>query len=54
MYSTDEAIKELVLPPLDQQPRILETVYHTWEITNWNELQKREHGPIFEAGGYPW
>ncbi|KAA8574255.1 hypothetical protein MFRU_001g00100 [Monilinia fructicola] len=49
-----EAIKELVLPPLDQQPRILETVYHTWEITNWNELQKREHGPIFEAGGYPW
>ncbi|ATZ51944.1 Bcubp15 [Botrytis cinerea B05.10] len=49
-----EAIRELVLPPLDQQPPIIETVHHTWEIKNWQGLQKREHGPIFHAGGYPW
>lgn len=49
-----EAMAELVLPPLDQQPPILETVHNTWEIKNWHGLAKREHGPIFEAGGYPW
>ena len=51
---TDGAMQDLVLPPLDQQPPIIATVHNTWEITHWNELGKRVHGPIFEAGGFPW
>src|SRR5688572_26548397 len=49
-----EAMKELVLPPLEAQPPILHDVYHTWEIPNWRQEPRRGHGPIFEAGGYPW
>ncbi|KAI8933294.1 hypothetical protein NX059_009921 [Plenodomus lindquistii] len=28
--------------------------HHTWEITDWRTLTRREHGPIFECGGHPW
>ncbi|PQE28539.1 ubiquitin carboxyl-terminal hydrolase protein [Rutstroemia sp. NJR-2017a WRK4] len=45
---------DLVLPPLLEQPPIIETVHHTWEITGWRMLPRREHGPVFHAGGYPW
>lgn len=27
---------------------------HTWNITGWSKLGKKEHGPVFESGGYPW
>jgi len=49
-----ETMKELVLPPLDLSPPILEDQVHTWHIENWRSLQRREHGPSFEAGGFPW
>lgn len=49
-----EAMKELVLPPLEQEPPILEDQVHTWHIENWRSLPRKEHGPIFEAGGFPW
>ncbi|KAM0601550.1 hypothetical protein ACHAP1_008588 [Verticillium nonalfalfae] len=49
-----EAMKELILPPLAEEPRILEDVVNTWSIPSWRGLPKREHGPIFHAGGYPW
>lgn len=52
--SADEAIKELVLIPLVEEPRVLEDVVNTWEITNWRSLNKKERGPIFQAGGFPW
>lgn len=50
----DEAMKEIVLPPLLDEPKILEDFVHTWTVENWRGLGKREHGPIFEAGGFPW
>ena len=28
--------------------------YHTWEIREWRQLTRREHGPVFECGGHPW
>lgn len=49
-----EAIKELVLIPLVEEPRVLEDVVDTWEITNWRSLNKKERGPVFQAGGFPW
>ncbi|POR35949.1 Ubiquitin carboxyl-terminal hydrolase 21 [Tolypocladium paradoxum] len=49
-----EAMKELALPPLLDEPKILEDFEHTWTVENWRGLGKREHGPVFEAGGYPW
>jgi ubiquitin carboxyl-terminal hydrolase 7 len=50
----DEAMKELVLPPLLEEPTIIADVVHTWHIEGWRSLAKKEHGPIFEAGGHPW
>ncbi|KAI0124385.1 ubiquitin carboxyl-terminal hydrolase [Xylariales sp. AK1849] len=55
VLATDhEAVKEIVLPPLLEEPKILEDVVNTWTIDNWRTLPKKEHGPIFHAGGYPW
>ena len=48
------AMKEVVLPPLESQPPILEDQVHTWHIENWRSLQRKEHGPTFMAGGFPW
>lgn len=47
-------MKNEVLIPLVEQPRTLEDVYHTWEIEAYRSLPKKDHGPIFTAGGYPW
>lgn len=47
-------MKEIVLPPLLEEPRIVEDVIDTWTVENWRTLPKKEHGPIFHAGGYPW
>ncbi|TFB05011.1 Ubiquitin carboxyl-terminal hydrolase 21 [Trichoderma ghanense] len=49
-----DAMREVVLPPLLDEPKILEDAQHTWTVENWRSLGKREHGPIFHAGGYPW
>lgn len=47
-------MKELTLPPLIDEPKILGDYEHTWTVENWRSLSKREHGPIFHAGGHPW
>lgn len=47
-------MKEIVLPALEAEPPILETEVHTWHIKNWRNLNRKEHGPTFMAGGYPW
>jgi len=47
-------MKEVVLPPLPEDPRILETQIHTWTVENWRALSKKEHGPVFQVGGFPW
>ncbi|KAL2760507.1 hypothetical protein ACRALDRAFT_1059705 [Sodiomyces alcalophilus JCM 7366] len=49
-----DAMRELILPPLVEEPAILDDVVHTWSIQSWRSLNKREHGPIFQAGGFPW
>ncbi|KAH9909870.1 hypothetical protein F4778DRAFT_713206 [Xylariomycetidae sp. FL2044] len=49
-----EAIKEIVLTPLLEEPKVLEDAVDTWTVQNWRDLTKKEHGPIFHAGGYPW
>ncbi|KAM7219944.1 ubiquitin carboxyl-terminal hydrolase [Rhypophila decipiens] len=55
LLATDhEAMKDLVLPPLADEPPILEDQVHTWTVKEWHNLSKKEHGPIFQAGGYPW
>jgi len=47
-------MKELALQPLAEDPPIKDTVVNTWKVENWRRVSKKEHGPIFEAGGYPW
>lgn len=54
MALADEAMKEHVLLPLEAQPPIIAEAVHTWHIEKWRNLAKKEHGPIFDAGGYPW
>ncbi|KAL2025090.1 hypothetical protein VTK56DRAFT_92 [Thermocarpiscus australiensis] len=54
LASDYEAMKEHVLPPLIEEPRILEDQVHTWTVEGWRSMNKKEHGPIFYAGGYPW
>ncbi|RDA85100.1 hypothetical protein CP532_3121 [Ophiocordyceps camponoti-leonardi (nom. inval.)] len=49
-----EAMKELALPLLLDEPKILEDYTFTWPVENWRGLGKKEHGPVFHAGGFPW
>ncbi|WZH44968.1 Ubiquitin thiolesterase [Fusarium acuminatum] len=49
-----EAMKEICLPPLIDEPKILGDYDYTWTVENWRSLNKKEHGPIFQAGGFPW
>lgn len=48
-----EAMKKKFLPDLPDLEIAAEAV-HTWNIKGWSKLGKKEHGPIFEAGGSPW
>lgn len=50
----DDAMKELVLPKLAEDPQILDDVVHTWTIESWRSMSKKEHGPVFRVGHYPW
>lgn len=47
-------MRELLLPPLPEEPKILEDVTSTWTVEGWRSMSKKEHGPVFQAGGYPW
>jgi ubiquitin carboxyl-terminal hydrolase 7 len=47
-------MKEYILPPLDAEPEIVADAVHTWKIEEWRNLEKKEHGPVFTAGGSPW
>ncbi|KAG6198704.1 hypothetical protein E4U10_006319 [Claviceps purpurea] len=49
-----ETMTEMVLPPLSDEPKILEDAHNTWTVQDWRTLGKKEHGPIFQAGGFPW
>lgn len=45
---------DIVLPRLAEEPPIIETGHHTWHIENWRASARRERGPVFNVGGYPW
>jgi ubiquitin carboxyl-terminal hydrolase 7 len=47
-------MKPHVLPPLVEEPRTLEDVVFTWTLEGWRTLSKKEHSPVFHAGGSPW
>ncbi|RGP79512.1 ubiquitin thiolesterase [Fusarium longipes] len=49
-----EAMKDLCLVPLIDEPKILGDYDFTWTVENWRSLNKKEHGPVFQAGGFPW
>lgn len=48
------AMKAIIFQPTTEQPPILAEGEHTWHITDWRSLSRREHGPVFEVGGQPW
>ena len=48
----DAMKKEYLEPPADLE--VLDETINTWKITNWYNLGKKEHGPVFDCGGYPW
>ncbi|KAF2455518.1 hypothetical protein BDY21DRAFT_386885 [Lineolata rhizophorae] len=48
-----DAIAKRHLPPLGDL-EVDDYAVHTWEITGWRSLGKREHGPAFTCGGQPW
>ncbi|KAF4635550.1 hypothetical protein G7Y89_g2550 [Cudoniella acicularis] len=49
-----EAMRELVLPPLQEQPETICDGEYTWHIEKWRNTPRREHGPVFTIGGFPW
>ncbi|KAK9546263.1 ubiquitin-specific protease ubp15 [Aspergillus fumigatus] len=40
--------------PKDPDLETADEAYHTWHIQDWRKLKKKEHGPIFQCGGFPW
>lgn len=53
LASTDDAMMARVLPK-DPELKVEAEAHHTWHITDWRRLKKKEHGPVFECGGAPW
>ncbi|KAI9346681.1 hypothetical protein BD770DRAFT_446666 [Pilaira anomala] len=48
---------EQILPvvlPLNKDYEQVDLQVHHWEIKDWNALEQRAHGPVFEAAGYQW
>ena len=50
----DDAMREILLPPLVEEPKVLEDFTFTWTVESWRSMSKKEHGPLFQVGGYPW
>ncbi|KAF2754027.1 cysteine proteinase [Pseudovirgaria hyperparasitica] len=48
-----DAMKERYLPDLPDQEAEDEAI-HTWDITNWRQMGRKEHGPVFQCAGSPW
>jgi heme exporter protein D len=47
-------MRGLLLPPLQEDPKILEDVTYTWLLRSWSSISQKELSPVFQAGGYPW
>ena len=50
---TDEGMLAKLLP-VKPDLETAETVYPTWRIEKWNELEQKKHLPNFECGGSLW
>lgn len=48
-----EAMRDRFLPTAPDYETADEQV-HSWDITEWRNLPKRSHGPVFMCGGHPW
>ena len=48
-----DAMRDRFMPALPDYETEAES-YHTWDITNWRQLPKRTHGPVFHCAGHPW
>jgi ubiquitin carboxyl-terminal hydrolase 7 len=48
-----EAFMKKHMPELPDQETEAEVI-NTWELKDWRNLTRREHGPVFECGGHPW
>ncbi|KAF2467924.1 cysteine proteinase [Lindgomyces ingoldianus] len=48
-----EAFMRKHMSGLPDQETEAETI-NTWEIRDWRNLGRREHGPVFDCGGHPW
>lgn len=48
-----DAMKQRFMAELSDQETEAEAVY-TWDITNWRQLPKKSHGPVFHCAGHPW
>ncbi|KAL2863310.1 ubiquitin-specific protease UBP15 [Aspergillus lucknowensis] len=42
------------LLPKDPDLETIEETWHTWHIQDWRKLKRREHGPVFNCGEFPW
>ncbi|KAL3478386.1 hypothetical protein BJX99DRAFT_224406 [Aspergillus californicus] len=42
------------LLPKESDLETADEAWHTWKIQDWRKLKKKEHGPAFECGGFPW
>jgi ubiquitin carboxyl-terminal hydrolase 7 len=40
--------------PKDPELETEAETHHTWHITDWRKLRRKEHGPVFECAGFPW
>jgi ubiquitin carboxyl-terminal hydrolase 7 len=47
-------MREILFPPLPEDPKVLDDVVDTWTVVSWKSMSKKEHGPRFMAGGVPW
>ncbi|KAF2201039.1 ubiquitin carboxyl-terminal hydrolase 21 [Delitschia confertaspora ATCC 74209] len=48
-----EAFLQSHMPELPDQ-ETEDVAIHTWQIKDWRAQPRRQHGPVFECGGYPW
>ncbi|KAF2746178.1 cysteine proteinase [Sporormia fimetaria CBS 119925] len=48
-----EAFMKKNMPELPDQETEAEA-YHTWEIRNWQNMSRREEGPVFHCAEHPW
>ncbi|KAI9834557.1 MAG: hypothetical protein M1819_002933 [Sarea resinae] len=48
-----DAMRARILPESPEYETEADAVF-TWKIENWRGLGRREHGPVFQCGNFPW